>query len=190
VAGLCRAHFRCAHMASPMGPGLIVNSSQLGSSGHLQTHLGFCELSGAASSREAKPPDTKQFTASKTHLEGWQRTLAAIQRPPSALDLGVCPPACPIRTNWAVGYSWGRGLPIWRWDWTTDGKLVFAAVWRDQVREPEWPGKNKLFSREQQTYRGTRVFRLRRTAALPWFFPAKLARHKRRFPQNPVEDEY
>ncbi len=100
----------------PDGSGLIVNSSQLGSSGHLQTHLGFVNYPGGEF-RELTA-DTNNYGEQTISKDG--KTLAAIQSR-LRFDLGVAPAADPDKL--AV-IQLGSRLPIWRWDWTTDGKLV------------------------------------------------------------------
>jgi len=100
----------------PDGSGLIVNSSQLGSSGHLQTHLGFVNYPGGEF-RELTA-DTNNYGEQTISKDG--KTLAAIQSR-LRFDLGVAPAADPDKL--AVIQLESR-LPIWRWDWTTDGKLV------------------------------------------------------------------
>jgi eukaryotic-like serine/threonine-protein kinase len=100
----------------PDGSGLIVNSSQLGSSGHLQTHLGFVSYPGGEF-RELTA-DTNNYGEQTISKDG--KTLAAIQSR-LRFDLGVAPAADPDKL--AVIQLSSR-LPIWRWAWTTDGKLV------------------------------------------------------------------
>ena len=100
----------------PDGSGLIVNSSQLGSSGHLQTHLGFVNYPGGKF-RELTA-DTNNYGEQTISKDG--KTLAAIQSR-LRFDLGVAPAGDPDKL--AV-IQLGSRLPIWRWDWTTDGKLV------------------------------------------------------------------
>jgi serine/threonine protein kinase/WD40 repeat protein len=100
----------------PDGSGLIVNSSQLGSSGHLQTHLGFVNYPGGEF-RELTA-DTNNYGEQTISKDG--KTLAAIQSR-LRFDLGVAPAADPDKL--AVIQLESR-LPIWRWDWTPDGKLV------------------------------------------------------------------
>ncbi len=100
----------------PDGSGLIVNSSQLGSSGHLQTHLGFVNYPGGEF-RELTA-DTNNYGEQTISKDG--KTLAAIQSR-LRFDLGVAPAGDPDKL--AV-IQLGSRLPIWRWDWTTDGKLV------------------------------------------------------------------
>jgi len=99
----------------PDGSGLIVNSSQLGS-GHLQTHLGFVNYPGGEF-RELTA-DTNNYGEQTISKDG--KTLAAIQSR-LRFDLGVAPAADPDKLTVV---PLGSRLPIWRWDWTTDGKLV------------------------------------------------------------------
>jgi serine/threonine protein kinase len=99
----------------PDGSGLIVNSSQLGS-GHLQTHLGFVNYPGGEF-RELTA-DTNNYGEQTISKDG--KTLAAIQSR-LRFDLGVAPAADPDKLTLV---PLGSRLPIWRWDWTTDGKLV------------------------------------------------------------------
>jgi len=99
----------------PDGSGLIVNSSQLGS-GHLQTHLGFVNYPGGEF-RELTA-DTNNYSEQTISKDG--KTLAAIQSR-LRFELGVAPAADPDKLT---AVPLGSRLPIWRWDWTTDGRLV------------------------------------------------------------------
>src|SRR5258708_23773101 len=99
----------------PDGSGLIVNSSQLGSSGHLQTHLGFVNYPGGEF-RELTA-DTNNYGEQTISKDG--KTLPAIQSR-LRFDLGVAPAADP--DNLAV-CQLGSRLPIWRGDVTTEGQL-------------------------------------------------------------------
>jgi eukaryotic-like serine/threonine-protein kinase len=99
----------------PDGSGLIVNSSQL-DSGHRQIQLGFLP----SPSGEFRPltADTNNYGAQTISKDG--KTLAAIQ---SRLhfELAVAPAAEPDKLTTVPLDS---QLPVWRWDWTTDGKLA------------------------------------------------------------------
>jgi len=99
----------------PDGSGLIVNSSQL-DSGHRQIQLGFLP----SPSGEFRPltADTNNYGAQTISKDG--KTLAAIQSR-LRFDLGVAPAADPGKLA-AVPLE--SQLPVWRWDWTADGKLV------------------------------------------------------------------
>jgi len=121
----------------PDGSGLIVNSSQLGSSGHLQTHLGFVSYPGGEF-RELTA-DTNNYGEQTISKDG--KTLAAIQSR-LRFDLGVAPAADPDKL--AV-VPLGSRLPIWRWDWTTDGKLVLPQSGEIKVVSPNGAEKT-LFS--------------------------------------------
>src|SRR5258706_13473775 len=120
----------------PDGSGLIVNSSQLGSSGHLQTHLGFVNYPGGEF-RELTA-DTNNYgepTISKD-----SKTLAAIQSR-LRFDLGVAPAADPDKL--AV-IQLGSCLPIWPADWTTDGKTVLPPSGAIKFVSLNGPGKNSF----------------------------------------------
>jgi len=99
----------------PDGSGLIVNSSQLGS-GHLQTHLGFVNYP-SGEFRELTA-DTNNYGEQTISKDG--KTLAAIQSR-LRFELGVAPATDPDKLTVV---PLGSRLPIWHWDWTTDGKLV------------------------------------------------------------------
>ncbi|HKM67693.1 MAG TPA: protein kinase [Candidatus Acidoferrum sp.] len=99
----------------PDGSGLIVNSSQMGS-GHLHTHLSFLTYPGG-DFRELTA-DTNNYGEQTISKDG--TTLAAIQSR-LRFELGVAPTADPDKLG-AVALE--SRLPIWRWDWSTDGKLV------------------------------------------------------------------
>jgi len=99
----------------PNGSGLIVNSARLGN-GQLQARLGFLTYPGGTF-RELTT-DTNSYGAQSISKDG--KTLAAIQ---SRLryELGVAPASEPDKLAGVNLSSW---LPIWQWDWTTDGNLV------------------------------------------------------------------
>jgi serine/threonine protein kinase len=99
----------------PDGSGLIVNSSQL-DSGHRQIQLGFLASPGG----EFRPltADTNNYGAQTISKDG--KTLAAIQSR-IRFELGVAPATEPDKLAAVPLVS---QLPVWRWDWTADGKLV------------------------------------------------------------------
>ncbi|HET7105518.1 MAG TPA: protein kinase [Candidatus Acidoferrum sp.] len=99
----------------PDGSGLIVNGSQL-DSGHRQIQLGF--LSSPSGEFRQLTADTNNYGAQTISKDG--KTLAAIQSR-VRFELGVAPAAEPDKL---VGVPLNSQLPIWRWDWTTDGKLI------------------------------------------------------------------
>jgi eukaryotic-like serine/threonine-protein kinase len=99
----------------PDGSGLIVNSSQL-DSGHRQIQLGFLN----SPSGEFRPltEDTNNYGAQTISKDG--KTLAAIQSR-LRFALSVAPAGNPDKLT---PVSLESQSPIWRWDWTADGKLV------------------------------------------------------------------
>ena len=99
----------------PDGSGLIVNSSQLDSN-HRQIQLGFL----TSPSGEFRPltADTNNYGAQTISKDG--KTLAAIQSR-VRFELGIAPAAEPDKLT-AVQLE--SQSPVWRWDWTADGKLV------------------------------------------------------------------
>ena len=99
----------------PDGSGLIVNSSQL-DSGHRQIQLGF--LSSPSGEFRQLTADTNNYGAQTISKDG--KTLAAIQSR-VRFELGVAPAAEPDKL---AGVPLNSQLPVWRWDWTADGKLV------------------------------------------------------------------
>src|ERR1700675_3259725 len=99
----------------PDGSGLIVSSSQL-DSGHRQIQLGF--LPSPAGEFRPLTADTSNYGAQTISKDG--KTLAAIQSR-LRFEFGVAPAAEPDK--FAVVPLESR-LPVWRWDWTPDGKLV------------------------------------------------------------------
>jgi len=99
----------------PDGSGLIVNSSQL-DSGHRQIQLGF--LSSPSGEFRQLTADTNNYGAQTISKDG--KTLAAIQSR-VRFELGVARAAEPDKL---VGVPLNSQLPVWRWDWTADGKLV------------------------------------------------------------------
>jgi eukaryotic-like serine/threonine-protein kinase len=99
----------------PDGSGLIVNSSQL-ASGHRQIQLGF--LPSPSGEFRALTADTNNYGAQTISKDG--KTLAAIQSR-FRFELGVAPAAEPDKL---VAVPLESQLPVWRWDWTADGKLI------------------------------------------------------------------
>jgi serine/threonine protein kinase len=99
----------------PTGSGLIVNSSQL-DSGHRQIQLGF--LASPAGELHPLTADTNNYGAQTISKDG--KTLAAIQSR-VRFELGVAPSGEPDKLAAVPLVS---QLPVWRWDWTADGKLV------------------------------------------------------------------
>jgi serine/threonine protein kinase len=120
----------------PDGSGLIVNSSQLGS-GHLQTRLGFVNYP-SGEFRELTA-DTNNYGEQTISKDG--KTLAAIQSR-LRFDLGVAPAADPDKLTVV---PLGSRLPIWRWDWTTDGKLILPQSGEIKLVSPNGAEKT-LFS--------------------------------------------
>jgi len=99
----------------PDGSGLIVNSSQL-DSGHRQIQLGF--LPSPSGEFHAMTADTNNYGAQTISKDG--KTLAAIQSR-MRFELGVAPAGEPDKL---AAVPLNSQLPVWRWDWTGDGKLV------------------------------------------------------------------
>ena len=99
----------------PDGTGLIVNSSQL-DSGHRQIQLGF--LPSPSGEFHPLTADTNNYGAQTISKDG--KTLAAIQSR-VRFEFGVAPATDPDKLKTVPLES---QLPVWRWDWTTDGKLV------------------------------------------------------------------
>jgi serine/threonine protein kinase len=99
----------------PDGSGLIVNSSQL-DSGHRQIQLGF--LPSPAGEFRPLTADTNNYGAQTISKDG--KTLAAIQSR-VRFEFGVAPAAEPDKL---AAMPLDSQLPVWRWDWTPDGKLV------------------------------------------------------------------
>src|SRR5258707_154164 len=102
----------------PDGSRLIVTSPQLGSSGHLHTQLAFVNYPGGEF-RELTA-DTNNYGEQTISKDG--KTLAAIQSR-LRFDLGSAPDA---DSDKLAVIQLGSRLPIWRWDWTTGGKVVLA----------------------------------------------------------------
>jgi Tol biopolymer transport system component len=99
----------------PDGSGLIVNSSQL-DSGHRQIQLGF--LPSPSGEYRPMTADTNNYGAQTISKDG--KTLAAIQSR-LRFEFGVAPAAEPDKL---AAVPLDSQLPVWRWDWTADGKLV------------------------------------------------------------------
>ncbi len=99
----------------PDGSGLIVNGSQL-DSGHRQIQLGF--LPSPSGEFHAMTADTNNYGAQTISKDG--KTLAAIQSR-MRFELGVAPAGEPDKL---AAVPLNSQLPVWRWDWTGDGKLV------------------------------------------------------------------
>ena len=99
----------------PDGSGLIVNSAQI-DSGHRQIQLGF--LPSPAGEFRPLTADTNNYGAQTISKDG--KTLAAIQSR-LRFELAVAPAAEPDKLT-AVPLD--SQLPVWRWDWTPDGKLA------------------------------------------------------------------
>jgi len=99
----------------PDGAGLIVSTARLGN-GRLQSHLGFLSYPGGVL-RELTT-DTNSYQEQSISKDG--KTIAAIQ---SRLryELGV---ASVDQPNKVTAVPLESRLPVWRWDWTADGKLV------------------------------------------------------------------
>jgi serine/threonine protein kinase len=120
----------------PDGSGLIVNSSQL-DSGHRQIQLGFLP----SPSGEFRPltADTNNYGAQTISKDG--KTLAAIQSR-VRFEFGVAPAAEPDKL--AV-VPLDSQLPVWRWDWTADGKLVLPQAGDIKLVNPAG-GEKVVFS--------------------------------------------
>jgi eukaryotic-like serine/threonine-protein kinase len=99
----------------PDGSGLIVNSSQL-DSGHRQIQLGF--LPSPSGEFRQLTADTNNYGAQTISKDG--KTLAAIQSR-VRFEFGVAPAAEPDKV---AAVPLDSQLPVWRWDWTADGKLA------------------------------------------------------------------
>ena len=99
----------------PDGGGLIVSTARLGN-GQLQSHLGFLSYPGGAL-RELTT-DTNSYGEQSISKDG--KTIAAIQSR-WRYELGVATADQPDKVT-AVPLE--SRLPVWRWDWTADGKLV------------------------------------------------------------------
>ena len=99
----------------PDGSGLIVNSSELGA-GSLQAHLGF--ISYPRGDYRGLTTDTDSYGGQTISKDG--KKLAAIQGR-LRYELGVAPSSDAGKLSDVALES---RLPIWRWDWTADGKLV------------------------------------------------------------------
>jgi serine/threonine protein kinase/Tol biopolymer transport system component len=99
----------------PDGSGLIVSSAQLGS-GNGISQLGF--LSYPAGEYRPLTADTNNYQEQTISKDG--KTLAAIQSR-LRFEIGVAPAADPDKLT-AVPLE--SRLPVWRWDWTPDGKLA------------------------------------------------------------------
>jgi len=120
----------------PDGSGLIVNSSQL-DSGHRQIQLGFLP----SPSGEFRPltADTNNYGAQTISKDG--KTLAAIQSR-VRFELGVAPAAEPDKLS---PVPLDSQLPVWRWDWTADGKLVLPQSGDIKLVNPDG-GEKIVFS--------------------------------------------
>jgi serine/threonine protein kinase len=120
----------------PDGSGLIVNSSQL-DSGHRQIQLGFLP----SPSGEFRPltADTNNYGAQTISKDG--KTLAAIQSR-VRFEFGVAPAAEPDKL---VPVPLDSQLPVWRWDWTADGKLVLPQAGDIKLVNPAG-GEKVVFS--------------------------------------------
>ncbi|HEV8074289.1 MAG TPA: protein kinase, partial [Candidatus Acidoferrum sp.] len=120
----------------PDGSGLIVNSSQL-DSGHRQIQLGFLP----SPSGEFRPltADTNNYGTQTISKDG--KTLAAIQSR-VRFEFGVAPAAEPDKL--AV-VPLDSQLPVWRWDWTADGKLVLPQAGDIKLVNPAG-GEKVVFS--------------------------------------------
>jgi serine/threonine protein kinase len=111
----------------PDGSGLIVNSSQL-DSGHRQIQLGFLP----SPSGEFRPltADTNNYGAQTISKDG--KTLAAIQSR-VRFELGIAPAAEPDKLTQVQLESQS---PVYRWDWTGDGKLVLPQSGEIKIVNP------------------------------------------------------
>ena len=99
----------------PDGGGLIVSDSQVDTA-HLQTQLGYIAYPGG----EYRPltADTNNYGGQTISKDG--KTLAAIQGR-SHFEIGVAPSTEPDKLKTVPLES---QLPIWRWNWSFDGKLI------------------------------------------------------------------
>jgi eukaryotic-like serine/threonine-protein kinase len=120
----------------PDGSGLIVNSSQL-DSGHRQIQLGF--LPSPSGEFRQLTADTNNYGAQTISKDG--KTLAAIQSR-VRFEMGVAPAAEPDKVATVRLQS---QLPVWRWDWTTDGKLVLPQSGDVKIVNPAG-GEKVIFS--------------------------------------------
>ena len=120
----------------PDGSGLIVNSSQLDSN-HRQIQLGF--LTSPSGEFRQLTADTNNYGAQTISKDG--KTLAAIQSR-VRFELGVAPAAEPDKI---VPVPLGSQLPVWRWDWTTDGKLILPQAGDVKIVNPAG-GEKVVFS--------------------------------------------
>ena len=99
----------------PGGDGLIVSDSQVDTA-HLQTQLGYIAYPGGE--YRALTADTNNYSGQTIAKDG--KTLAAIQGR-SHFEIGVAPAGEPdlLRT-----VPLESQLPIWRWNWSSDGRLM------------------------------------------------------------------
>ena len=120
----------------PDGSGLIVNSSQLDSN-HRQIQLGFLK----SPSGEFRPltADTNNYGAQTISKDG--KTLAAIQSR-VRFDFGIAPSSDPDKL---ANVPLASQLPVWWWDWTTDGKLALPQSGDVKIVNPAG-GEKVLFS--------------------------------------------
>jgi eukaryotic-like serine/threonine-protein kinase len=99
----------------PDGSGLIVNSAKLGT-GTQQARLGF--VSYPRGGIRELTTDTNSYTGQSISKDGTQ--LAAIQSR-LRFSLGIAPVA---QADNLTEVTLESRLPIWQWDWTTEGKLI------------------------------------------------------------------
>jgi serine/threonine protein kinase len=111
----------------PDGSGLIVNSSQL-DSGHRQIQLGF--LPSPSGEFRALTADTNNYGAQTISKDG--KTLAAIQSR-LRFELGIAPAAEPDKL---AAIQLESQLPVYRWDWTGDGKLALPQAGEIKIVNP------------------------------------------------------
>ena len=120
----------------PDGSGLIVNSSKLDSN-HRQIQLGF--LAGPSGEFRPLTADTNNYGAQTISKDG--KTLAAIQSR-VRFEFGVAPAAEPDKV---VPVPLATQLPVWHWDWTTDGKLLLPQAGDVKIVNPAG-GEKVVFS--------------------------------------------
>src|SRR5215469_3944627 len=123
----------------PDGSALIVNSAQLGA-GSLQARLGFIAYPGGA--YRQLTTDTDSYGGQTISRDG--KKLAAIQGR-LRYELGVAPAA---EADKLTQVALESRLPIWRWDWTVDGKLVLPQSGEVKVVTPSG-GAKTIFSDNQ-----------------------------------------
>ncbi len=99
----------------PSGSGLIVNSSQI-AAGTMQRQLGY--LGFPDGELRLLTPDTNSYRGQTIAKDG--KTLAAIQGHTST-ELAIAEVSEPDHLR---PISLSSQLPIWHWDWTSDGKLL------------------------------------------------------------------